>query len=38
MKRGDMSVDNDVLISMQNISKVFFTDEVETHALYGIHL
>lgn len=26
------------LISMQNIKKVFLTDEVETHALAGIHL
>jgi len=38
MKRGDMSADTDMLISMQDISKVFFTDEVETHALYGIQL
>jgi putative ABC transport system ATP-binding protein len=26
------------LIKLENISKVFFTDEVETHALAGIHL
>jgi putative ABC transport system ATP-binding protein len=26
------------LIRMQNISKVFYTDEVETHALSGVHL
>src|SRR5712675_1829269 len=26
------------LISLQDITKVFFTDEVETHALAGIHL
>jgi len=26
------------LIQMENISKVFYTDEVETHALSGVHL
>jgi len=26
------------LIRMENISKVFYTDEVETHALSGVHL
>ena len=26
------------LIDLQDISKVFFTDEVETHALAGVHL
>jgi putative ABC transport system ATP-binding protein len=26
------------LIRLENVSKVFFTDEVETHALSGIHL
>ncbi len=26
------------LISLRNVSKVFYTDEVETHALQGIHL
>jgi len=29
---------NDILISMQGISKVFLTDEVETYALSGINL
>lgn len=29
---------NSTLIQMENISKVFYTDEVETHALSGIHL
>jgi putative ABC transport system ATP-binding protein len=29
---------NDVLISMKDIKKVFLTDEVETHALAGIHM
>lgn len=33
-----MSTSSDVLISMQDISKVFLTDEVETHALSGINL
>jgi putative ABC transport system ATP-binding protein len=28
----------DPLIQMQNLSKVFTTDEVETHALAGVHL
>jgi putative ABC transport system ATP-binding protein len=27
-----------MLIRMENLSKVFYTDEVETHALAGIHL
>src|SRR6202047_1043531 len=29
--------DAGTIISMENITKVFFTDEVETHALAGIH-
>jgi putative ABC transport system ATP-binding protein len=29
---------NDSLIRLEGITKVFFTDEVETHALSGIHL
>src|SRR5260370_260720 len=29
---------NDALICLESITKVFFTDEVETHALSGIHL
>lgn len=33
-----MNANNDVLISMQEITKVFFTDEVETHALSSINL
>jgi putative ABC transport system ATP-binding protein len=28
----------EVLISLENVTKVFFTEEVETHALAGIHL
>ena len=28
----------DTLIQMQNLSKVFTTEEVETHALAGVHL
>jgi putative ABC transport system ATP-binding protein len=26
------------LIRLENVTKVFYTDEVETHALSGIHL
>jgi putative ABC transport system ATP-binding protein len=29
---------NDALIRLEGITKVFYTDEVETHALSGIHL
>jgi len=30
--------DAGMIISMENITKVFYTDEVETHALSGIHM
>jgi len=30
--------DTGLMISMENITKVFYTDEVETHALSGIHM
>lgn len=33
-----MPVADDVLISMKDIKKIFFTDEVETHALSGVNL
>jgi len=33
-----MQTTNDVVISMKNVSKVFYTDEVETHALSGVDL
>jgi putative ABC transport system ATP-binding protein len=33
-----MSAGNDVLIHLDGVTKVFYTDEVETHALSGIHL
>ena len=33
-----MSENKDVLIRMNNISKVFLTEEVETHALAQVHL
>ncbi len=33
-----MATDSDVLISLDGVTKVFVTDEVETHALAGIHL
>ncbi|HYL38242.1 MAG TPA: ABC transporter ATP-binding protein [Bryobacteraceae bacterium] len=33
-----MANDSDALISLDGVTKVFVTDEVETHALAGIHL
>lgn len=33
-----MSVNGEPLIRMQGLRKIFFTEEVETHALVGIHL
>ena len=33
-----MATDSDSLISLDGVTKVFVTDEVETHALAGIHL
>ena len=33
-----MANDPDALISLDGVTKVFVTDEVETHALAGIHL
>ena len=33
-----MNINNTELIRMEGITKVFFTDELETHALSGIHL
>jgi len=33
-----MAVAHDVLISMKDIKKIFYTDEVETHALSGVNL
>jgi hypothetical protein len=33
-----MAVADDVLISMKDIKKTFYTDEVETHALSGVSL
>jgi len=33
-----MSVDQDVLIELAGVNKVFFTDDVETHALADVHL
>ena len=29
---------NDKLIDIEELTKVFYTDEVETHALSGVHL
>src|SRR3954465_14473932 len=33
-----MSATADTLIHLEDVKKVFYTDEVETHALSGIHL
>jgi putative ABC transport system ATP-binding protein len=33
-----MNAASDVLIRLEGVTKVFYTDEVETHALAGIHL
>ena len=33
-----MNAADDVLISMKDIKRVFYTDEVETHALWGVDL
>jgi putative ABC transport system ATP-binding protein len=33
-----MSMNNDTLINLEGVSKIFFTDELETHALERIHL
>ena len=33
-----MTASNGTLIRLEGVKKVFFTDEVETHALAGIHL
>mgnify|MGYP000538401927 CR=1 FL=1 len=33
-----MNATNEPLIQLQDLKKVFYTDEVETHALAGIHL
>jgi putative ABC transport system ATP-binding protein len=33
-----MSTNNQSLIRMEGLTKVFYTDEVETHALSGVHL
>jgi putative ABC transport system ATP-binding protein len=33
-----MAENGQALIKLDGVTKVFFTDEVETHALSGIHL
>src|SRR6476469_6537330 len=33
-----MNASSDTLIKLEGVTKVFYTDEVETHALAGIHL
>jgi putative ABC transport system ATP-binding protein len=37
-KGGEMTEADNVVISLKNVGKVFYTDEVETHALSGINL
>jgi putative ABC transport system ATP-binding protein len=37
-KEGDVVESNGALIHLEGVTKVFLTDEVETHALSGIHL
>ncbi len=38
VKKRKANANGDALIRMEGVTKVFFTDEVETHALSGIHL
>ncbi len=33
-----MTASNGALISLEGVSKIFYTDEVETHALAGVVL
>ena len=33
-----MAATNQTVIKLEDVTKVFYTDEVETHALAGIHL
>src|SRR5438128_1822424 len=33
-----MANENEVLIRLEGVSKIFYTDEVETHALSDVHL
>src|SRR6058998_3286095 len=35
---ASMSDSDQILIHLEGVTKVFYTDEVETHALAGIHL
>ncbi len=38
MEKGKKMADETALIHLEGVTKVFYTDEVETHALAGIHL
>jgi putative ABC transport system ATP-binding protein len=38
MSSNDSNVDAGALIALESVTKVFYTDEVETHALADIHL
>ena len=33
-----MDTDKQTLLKLEDVTKVFYTDEVETHALSGIHM
>src|ERR1700735_1009231 len=37
-REREMPDENQALISLNGVTKVFYTDEVETHALSGVHL
>jgi putative ABC transport system ATP-binding protein len=37
-RRKNVPLTGEALIKLSNVTKVFYTDEVETHALSGIHL
>jgi putative ABC transport system ATP-binding protein len=38
VRRKEMTTSNQSLLRLEGVTKVFFTDEVETHALAGIHM
>jgi putative ABC transport system ATP-binding protein len=38
VKTGGKKLTNQMIISIEGMTKVFYTDEIETHALSGIHL
>jgi len=38
LEKGEHMANGESLIQLEGVTKVFYTDEVETHALAGIHL